>query len=70
VYHYITFVPLTPKQVYDDKIKLKSEHEAIMRENQCEEQGERRESDSTKTQKTTTTHLTPIQTQTNIRPTL
>jgi hypothetical protein len=56
--------------VYDDKIKLKSEHEAIMRENQCEEQGERRESDSTKTQKTTTTHLTPIQTQTNIRPTL
>jgi len=41
--------------VYDDKIKLKSEHEAIGRENQGEEQGERRPSDWARTQ-TTTTH--------------
>jgi hypothetical protein len=41
--------------VYDDQIKLKSEHEAIGRENQGEEQGERRPSDSARTQ-TTTTH--------------
>jgi len=27
----ITLVPLTPKQVYDDQIKLKSEHEAMGR---------------------------------------
>jgi len=51
----ITLVPLTPKQVYDDQIKLKSEHEAMGRENQGEEQGERRPSDSARTQ-TTTTH--------------
>jgi hypothetical protein len=42
----ITLVPLTPKQVYDDQIKLKSEHEAMGRENQGEEQRERRPSDS------------------------
>jgi hypothetical protein len=42
--------------VYDDQIKLKSEHEAIGRENHGEEQGERRPSDSAKTQNTTTTH--------------
>ncbi|XP_073262489.1 uncharacterized protein [Populus alba] len=30
----ITLVPLTPKQVYDDQIKLKSENEAMGRENQ------------------------------------
>jgi hypothetical protein len=48
---------LTPKQVYDDQIKLKSEHEAMGRENQCEDQGERRPTDSARTQ-TTTTHLT------------
>jgi len=36
----ITLVPLTPKQVYDDQIKLKSEHEAMGRENQGEEQGD------------------------------
>jgi len=41
--------------VYDDQIKLKSEHEAIGRENQGEEQGKRRPSDSARTQ-TTTTH--------------
>jgi hypothetical protein len=29
--------------VYDDQIKLKSEHEAIERENQSEEQEERRQ---------------------------
>jgi hypothetical protein len=52
----ITLVPLTPKQVYDDQIKLKSEHEAMGRENHGEEQGERRPSDSARTQ-TTTTHL-------------
>jgi len=50
----ITLVPLTPKQVYDDQIKLKSEHDG--RENQGEEQGERRPSDSARTQNTTTTH--------------
>jgi hypothetical protein len=37
----ITHVPLTPKQVYDDQIKLKREHEAMGREDQGEEQGER-----------------------------
>jgi hypothetical protein len=42
--------------VYDDQIKLKSEHEAIGRENHGEEQGERRSSDSARTQNTTTTH--------------
>jgi len=52
----ITLIPLTPKQVYDDQIKLKSEHEVMGRENQCEEQGKRRPSDSARTQ-TTTTHL-------------
>jgi hypothetical protein len=51
----ITLVPLTPKQVYDDQIKLKSEHEAMGRENQSEEQEERRPPDSARTQ-TTTTH--------------
>jgi len=51
----ITLVPLTSKQVYDDQIKLKSEHEAMGRENHGEEQGERRPSDSARTQ-TTTTH--------------
>ena len=51
----ITLVPLTPKQVYDDQIKLQREHEAMGRENQGEDQGERRPSDSARTQ-TTTTH--------------
>jgi len=37
----ITPVPLTPKQVYNDQIKLKSEHNATRRENQGEEQKER-----------------------------
>jgi hypothetical protein len=45
--------------VYDDQVKLKSEHEAMWRENQGEEQGERRPSDSTRTQ-TTTTHSTTL----------
>jgi len=52
----ITLIPLTPKQVYDDQIKLKSEHKAMGRENQGEEQVERRPSNSARTQ-TTTTHL-------------
>ena len=51
----ITLVPLTSKQVYDDQIKLKSEHEVMGRENQGEEQGERRPSDLARTQ-TTKTH--------------
>jgi hypothetical protein len=38
--------------VYDDQIKLKSEHEVMGRENQGEEQGERRPSNSTRTQTT------------------
>ena len=38
----IIFVPLTPKQVYDYQIKIKSEHEATWKENQGEEQGKRR----------------------------
>jgi hypothetical protein len=41
--------------VYDDQKKLKSEHEAMGRENQGEEQGERRPSDSARNQ-TITTH--------------
>ena len=51
----ITLVPLTPKQMYADQIKIKGEHEVIGRENQGEQQGERRPSDSARTQ-TTTTH--------------
>ena len=50
----ITLVPLTPKQVYDDQIKLKSEHETIGRENQGEENGERKPSDLARTQTSTT----------------
>jgi len=65
----ITLVPLTPKQVYDDQIKLKSEHEAMGRENRGEEQEERRPSDSAKP-KPLQPIRPPIQTQTNIRPTL
>ena len=52
----ITLVPLTPKQVHDDQIKLKREYdEAMGRENQGEDQGERRPSDLPRTQ-TTKTH--------------
>ena len=40
--------------MYNDQIKLKHEHEAMGRENQGEDQGERRPSDSARTQ--TTTH--------------
>ena len=51
-----TLVPLTPQQVHDDQIKLKREYdEAMGRENHGEDQGERRPSDSARTQ-TTTTH--------------
>jgi len=50
----ITLVPLTPKQVYDDQIKLKREHEAMGRENQGEECGEKKPSDSAITQTSTT----------------
>ena len=41
--------------MYDDQIKIKHEHEAMGRENQGEDRGERRPSDSARTQ-TTTTH--------------
>jgi hypothetical protein len=52
----ITLVPLTPKQVDDDQIKIKREYdEAMGRENQGEDQEERIPSESPKTQ-TTTTH--------------
>ena len=54
----------TPKQVYDDQIKLKREHEAIGRENQGEDQGERKPSDLTKP-KPLQLIQTLIQTQTN-----
>ena len=40
----------------NDQIKLKREHEAIVRENQGEEQGERRPSKSNRTQNTTATY--------------
>jgi hypothetical protein len=36
----ITLISLTPKQVCDDQIKLKSKHKAMGRENQGEEQRE------------------------------
>ena len=52
----ITLIPLTPKLVYDDQIKLKSEHEVMGRENQGEEQGERRPSESARTQNITEIH--------------
>jgi len=52
----ITLVALTPKQVYNDKIKLKGEHKVMGRENQGEEQGKRRPSESNRTQNTTTIH--------------
>jgi hypothetical protein len=44
----ITLVSLTPKQVYDDQIKLKGEHETMKRENQGEEHREKRPSNSIK----------------------
>ena len=65
----ITLVPLTRKQVYNDQIKLKSDHEAMGRENQGEEQGERRPSDLAKL-KPLQPIQPPIQMQTNIQPTL
>ena len=65
----ITLVPLTPKQVYDVQIKLKSEHEVMGRENQGEEQGERRPLDSAKNSFLQPI-WPPIQTQTNIQPIL
>jgi len=42
--------------VYDDQIKLTSEHEAMGRENQGEEQGEKRPLNSARNQNTITTH--------------
>jgi hypothetical protein len=37
----ITLIALIPKQMYDNQIKLKGEHETLEREKQGEEQGER-----------------------------
>jgi len=44
----ITFVPLSPKQVYDDEMKLKRDCEDGKSENSHEDSGERRPSDSIK----------------------
>jgi len=66
----IILVPLTPKHVYNDQIKLKGEHEAIERENQGEEQGERRPTSSPEPKTLRQPIRPPIQTQTNIWPTL
>ena len=44
----ITLVPLSPKQVYDDQMKLKNECEEEKSENSREDNGERRPSDSAK----------------------
>jgi hypothetical protein len=54
--------------VYDDQIKLKSEHEAMGRENQGEEQGE--DHQIRLKLKPLQPIRPPIQTQTNIQPTL
>ena len=43
----ITLIPLFPKQVYDDQLKLKRECEVRERENSYEDNGERRPSDLT-----------------------
>jgi hypothetical protein len=43
--------------IYNDQIKLKGEHEAIKRENQGGEQGERRPLMLVRTQNTIATHL-------------
>jgi hypothetical protein len=56
----ITLIPLTPKQVYDDQIKLKSEHEAMGR----------KDHQIRLEPKPLQPIRPPIQTQTNIRPTL
>jgi hypothetical protein len=56
----ITLVPLTPKQVYNDQIKLKSEHEEMGREDH-QIQLERKPLQPIRP---------PIQTQTNTQPTL
>jgi hypothetical protein len=44
----ITLVPFSPKQVYDDQIKLKRECEDGKSENSREDNGKRRPSNSTK----------------------
>jgi hypothetical protein len=44
----ITLVPLSPKQVYDDQMKLKKECEDGKSENSHEDNGERKPSDSAK----------------------
>ena len=44
----ITLVPLSPKQVYDDQMKLKKECEDGKSENSREDNGERKPSDSAK----------------------
>ena len=44
----ITLVPLSPKQVYDDQMKLKRKCEVGKSEDSREDNGERRPSDSAK----------------------
>jgi hypothetical protein len=44
----ITLVPLSLKQVYDDQMKLKRECEDGKSENSCEENSDRRPSNSAK----------------------
>ena len=56
--------------MYNDQIKLKGEHEAIERENQGEEQGEKRPTSSPEPKTLRQPIRPPIQTQTNIWPTL
>ena len=62
----ITLVPFTPKQVYDDQIKLKSEHEAMGRG----VRNKGREDEIRLELKPLQPFRPPIQTQTNIQPTL
>ena len=44
----ITLIPLSPKQVYDEQIRLKRECEDEKSDNSREDNGERRPSDSVK----------------------
>ena len=65
----ITLVPLTPKQVYDDQIKLKSEHEAMGEKIKVRNKG--REGHQIRLEpKPLQPIQPPIQTQANMRPTL
>ena len=65
----ITLFPLTPKQVYDDQIKLKSKHEAMERK-KIKVRNKGREKMIQLEAKPLQPIRPPIQTQTNIQPTL